>query len=355
MLAAKSSDKWERFKVWHLVGLLLGTFAFAAPLRAAVVTSTPNLPVGCPAGIYLTPADVHATYQGPGFTVILKRLAHIPFAQQTQRQIVGTEEVETFPSILTGAADFPAFGVFNLPVQASGPVVTRVFGKAGQTTGAWDTEMLSMSLSGTTPFGPFMIRESPTLPSVGRTTVDDMGGGLYRISSFFDVFTELSVDGGQTWTPSVDGPARVELTPAFTLAPAVQGSGTLSADPNQRCYGSNTVVTLTASANSGWAFSGWTGDASGTNNPLSLTMTNDRTITAHFTRAGLGMDWFTIDGGGGRSTNSQFTVKGTVGQPDAGRTTNGQYSLIGGFFRGTNQSGLFYLGRPEDFPLFAPG
>jgi hypothetical protein len=27
---------------------------------------------------------------------------------------------------------------------------------------------------------------------------------------------------------------------------------------------------------------------------------------------------------------------------------------IGGFFRGTNQSGLFFLGRPEDFPLFAP-
>jgi hypothetical protein len=25
---------------------------------------------------------------------------------------------------------------------------------------------------------------------------------LFRIDSFFDVFTDLSLDGGQTWTPS---------------------------------------------------------------------------------------------------------------------------------------------------------
>jgi hypothetical protein len=29
-------------------------------------------------------------------------------------------------------------------------------------------------------------------------------------------------------------------------------------------------------------------------------------------------------------------------------------NLAGGFFRGTNECGLFFLGRPEDFPLFAP-
>ena len=60
-LGTKNPDKWEHFKVWHLVGLLLGAFAFTVPLRAAVVTSSPNLPVGCPDGIYLTLAEVHAT------------------------------------------------------------------------------------------------------------------------------------------------------------------------------------------------------------------------------------------------------------------------------------------------------
>jgi hypothetical protein len=41
----------------------------------------------------------------------------------------------------------------------------------------------------------------------------------------------------------------------------------------------------------------------------------------------------TIDGGGGTSTNSQYSLSGTIGQPDAGTTlTNGQYSVTGGFW-----------------------
>jgi hypothetical protein len=54
-----------------------------------------------------------------------------------------------------------------------------------------------------------MIRESPTRPSLGKTSITDIGppgsdpnpDNGYHIDSFFDVFTELSVDGGQTWIP----------------------------------------------------------------------------------------------------------------------------------------------------------
>jgi hypothetical protein len=48
------------------------------------------------------------------------------------------------------------------------------------------------------------------------------------------------------------------------------------------------------------------------------------------------IDWFTIDGGGGTSTGGLYSVSGTVGQPDAGVMTNGQYSLLGGFWGGVN-------------------
>src|SRR5262245_6505901 len=45
------------------------------------------------------------------------------------------------------------------------------------------------------------------------------------------------------------------------------------------------------------------------------------------------IDWFTIDGGGGTSTGSVYTVSGTIGQPDAGGPmTNGQFSVTGGFW-----------------------
>jgi hypothetical protein len=44
------------------------------------------------------------------------------------------------------------------------------------------------------------------------------------------------------------------------------------------------------------------------------------------------LDWFTIDGGGGTSTGSAYSVSGTIGQPDAGVSSGGNYSLIGGFW-----------------------
>jgi hypothetical protein len=36
----------------------------------------------------------------------------------------------------------------------------------------------------------------------GTVAVTDTGGGNFRINSFFDIFTELSLDGGTTWTPA---------------------------------------------------------------------------------------------------------------------------------------------------------
>jgi hypothetical protein len=44
------------------------------------------------------------------------------------------------------------------------------------------------------------------------------------------------------------------------------------------------------------------------------------------------IDWFTIDGGGGTSTGGVYAVSGTIGQPDAGRMSGGQYTLEGGFW-----------------------
>src|SRR5204863_1952694 len=97
--------------------------------------------------------------------------------------------------------------------NAAGPETNAVYGKIGNVTGTFNTEMLQLDLSGTSPFGPYMIRESPTLSSTGQTTVNNIGGGLFHIDSFFDVFTELSIDGGNTWIPS-DSSTHVNLEPA---------------------------------------------------------------------------------------------------------------------------------------------
>jgi len=43
------------------------------------------------------------------------------------------------------------------------------------------------------------------------------------------------------------------------------------------------------------------------------------------------IDWYSIDGGGGTSSGGNYTVTGTIGQPDAGTASGGSYTLTGGF------------------------
>ena len=69
----------------------------------------------------------------------------------------------------------------------------------------------------------------------------------------------------------------------YTLATAVVGSGSIARSPNQATYVTGTSVTLTATSAAGFAFSGWSGDATSTTNPLSVSMTANKSITATFT------------------------------------------------------------------------
>ena len=68
--------------------------------------------------------------------------------------------------------------------------------------------------------------------------------------------------------------------------PIGTGSGTINVSPPGPNYarGLATKVTLTAVADSGSTFMGWSGDASGMANPTTVTMTANRTVTAMFTK-----------------------------------------------------------------------
>ena len=55
-----------------------------------------------------------------------------------------------------------------------------------------------------------MMRESPTRTSAGQTVIDEFqvggagGEDQWTVDSFFDVFTELSVDGGDSWIAATE-------------------------------------------------------------------------------------------------------------------------------------------------------
>jgi hypothetical protein len=53
---------------------------------------------------------------------------------------------------------------------------------------------------------------------------------------------------------------------------------------------------------------------------------------------GYGLSWWTVDSGGGTSSSAggNYTLSGTIGQPDAGTLTDGSYRLEGGFWGGAS-------------------
>ena len=75
----------------------------------------------------------------------------------------------------------------------------------------YDTELVQLDIQGGTLPGPMRLRESPTLASTGKTAIQPTPSGGYIISSFFDVFTEISLDNGQTWSQPTNGPAHMHM------------------------------------------------------------------------------------------------------------------------------------------------
>ncbi|MEK9138539.1 MAG: right-handed parallel beta-helix repeat-containing protein, partial [Bacteroidota bacterium] len=83
-------------------------------------------------------------------------------------------------------------------------------------------------------------------------------------------------------TSSTSVPAIASLVSFYTLNVTPVGSGTVGKVPDQPSYAGGTSVTLTATPATGWTFTGWSGDATGSTNPLPITMDANKNITATF-------------------------------------------------------------------------
>jgi len=83
------------------------------------------------------------------------------------------------------------------------------------------------------------------------------------------------------------------------------GTGSVTLAPSGGIYLTGTVVTLTAVAGSNSTFTGWSGALSGTNNPETLVMNNNATVTASF-----GFDGYAIMASAG--VNGTISPSGTV-------------------------------------------
>ena len=69
-----------------------------------------------------------------------------------------------------------------------------------------------------------------------------------------------------------------------TLTVLEQVAGVVARQPQANAYTNGQVVRLTALPFPGQAFLGWAGNTSGTQNPLTVTITTNQSVTAIFTR-----------------------------------------------------------------------
>ncbi|KPK62767.1 hypothetical protein AMJ83_09770 [candidate division WOR_3 bacterium SM23_42] len=72
-----------------------------------------------------------------------------------------------------------------------------------------------------------------------------------------------------------------------TLTIYTDGNGSVIRNPALPYYPSGSAVELTAVPDTGWEFSHWSGNLWGSQNPDTIIMNNDKTVTAHFTQMGI--------------------------------------------------------------------
>ncbi|MEM2129705.1 MAG: M14-type cytosolic carboxypeptidase, partial [Candidatus Bathyarchaeia archaeon] len=92
-----------------------------------------------------------------------------------------------------------------------------------------------------------------------------------------------STDNPVIITITKDTEVTARFTGQYALTINVIGAGTVVKSPNKPFYKYGEPVELTAVADPGWTFSGWSGDLSGNENPVTITVTSEKTITATFT------------------------------------------------------------------------
>jgi subtilisin family serine protease len=114
-------------------------------------------------------------------------------------------------------------------------------------------------------------------------------------------------DGGRSWLSEAAG--YVVLTPflpTYTVNVGTRGNGTgtVTRTPGGPTYTYSMPITLTATPGLGSQFIEWSGDATGSANPLSLTVDTDKNITATFSLNTYRLDTFSAGTGSGSITRN---------------------------------------------------
>ncbi len=172
-------------------------------------------------------------------------------------------------------------------------------GWSGDLSGSTNPATITMNANKSVTATFTVIQLTLTVNTVGSGSVAlDPPGGTYNTGTVVTLtatptsgyqFSGWSGDlNGSTNPVTITMSANQNVTATFaviqhTLTVNTVGSGSVALDPPGGTYNTGTVVTLTATPSSGYQFSGWSGDLSGSTNPATITMDANKSVTATFT------------------------------------------------------------------------
>lgn len=93
--------------------------------------------------------------------------------------------------------------------------------------------------------------------------------------------SNVSADDPSIQLAIINSSSQLILQGNYTLTITL-ANGTVTKNPDQGSYANGSAVILTATPNQGYMFTGWSGDANGTINPLTVTMEGNKNIVANF-------------------------------------------------------------------------
>jgi len=182
-------------------------------------------------------------------------------------------------------------GFTNINPGSDGDIIITVSGATKWYSNAFMLQEL--------PSGPQPTQYTLTVNKVGNGTVSPASGSTYPAGTVvnvearpnagwqFDHWSGNLSGTDNTTTITMDG--NKTITATFTELPPVYyiltinkvGNGTVT-PPSGNSYLRGTVVPVEAIPDTGWQFSGWSGNLSGTDNTTSITMNSNKTIIATF-------------------------------------------------------------------------
>ncbi len=213
----------------------------------------------------------------------------------------------SFSQVNLVSAGLLRIGAFNageaISQGTSGSMVTLTFTVNDETGSDLSLENLKDDIeTWTTTDGRVYAMHDLSVTSYGEGTVAmEPSGGSYCENtqvtmtatpgscSAFDSWSGDTVTETGTYTATIDmdsdkSVAAYFIQETFTITVTDPSYGTVNVQPaGPYCQGDE--VTLTATGDTNWAFSNWGGDLTGSQNPSTITIDDDMSVTADFTEA----------------------------------------------------------------------